>query len=58
MVHSVKVRKDLVERYFNYYPETKSVTDRWTWASLYTPAPLLVELGYKEEKKIWSINAV
>jgi hypothetical protein len=23
----VKVWKDLVEQYFNYYPETKSVTD-------------------------------
>jgi hypothetical protein len=25
--HCVKVWKDLVERYFNYYPETKNVTD-------------------------------
>jgi hypothetical protein len=36
----VKVWKDLVERYFNYYPETKSVTDGRqdgrTWGSLYT----------------------
>ena len=29
--------KDLVERYFNYYPETKSATDGRTRGSLYTP---------------------
>jgi len=28
----------LVEWYFNYYPEIKSVTDGWTWGSLYTPS--------------------
>ena len=33
----VKVWKDLVERYFKYYPETKSVTDEQIWESLYTP---------------------
>jgi hypothetical protein len=32
----VKVWKDLVERYFNYYPETKSVTNRHE-ETLYTP---------------------
>ena len=36
----MKVWKDLVERYFNHYPETKSVTDGRTWRSLYTPDSL------------------
>ena len=33
----VKVSKDLVEWFFNYYLETKSVMDERTWGSLYTP---------------------
>ena len=41
--------KSLVERYFNYYPETKSVIDGWTngHEDPYIP-PTLVERGYKK----------
>jgi len=43
----------LVERYFNYYPETKSVTDERTngHEDPYIP-PTLVERGYKK----WEIH--
>lgn len=43
MVHS-NVREDLVEWYFNYFPEAKSVTDRHE--DPYIP-PTLVKRGYK-----------
>jgi hypothetical protein len=47
--HCVKVWKDLVERYFNYYPETKSVPDGHE--DPYIP-PTLVDRGYKKSRNI------
>jgi len=55
----VKVWKDLVERYFNYYPETKSVTDEQTngHEDPYIP-PTLVERGYKKPPKYHTVRTV